>query len=823
MPQWSEYQEQIFDWHDRAVASGRRNTLLVSATAGSGKCFGIDTPILRYDGQVVLVQNIQVGDKLIGPDSCPRTVVDLVQGESNLYRIIPTKGDPFVVNEWHIMTFAGTNGYQGQFLDISIADILKNPKLHRNWKLYRSGVDMFHNYYTSNDIGFDPYIMGVWVGDGTTDGSRITNPDPEIYNACLEVAQQYGLQITYREHANGLKDILFRANPREGKRSGQKNTLYQELKVFRNEWDEKTIPIEYLWNTRENRLQLLAGIIDTDGYLGSEYYEVSSKYEHLANQYAFLARSLGLAAYVHRKDFLFHGKPQTSFRVNISGDISFIPCRVAHKQATIRKQIKRTSVTGWSIEYVGYGSYYGFTLAEEPHFLLGDFTVTHNSTTLVEAVTNHTSHNQKVLFLAFNRDIVKVLAAKMPDKNVRTSHSFGLQVCGKTLGRVQVEADKERLILERYLDRYNWGHVYYPILQLAGFCKKNLIVDWNDASLQSLVDFYDVDLDPAGKSLVFDMVRKVLECSSDELSTISFDDMLWLPWMLGMNVPKYDYVGIDESQDASPAQINLFLNAMHSDSIWVGVGDRNQAINGFAGAGITSMDDLQCQLQTDVLPLSITYRCPTAVVEFVNREFPDIPFEAAPNAIQGSVSTKRFYEANFQPGDMILCRTNAPLVRPCFSLIRRGIKAIIKGRDIGTGLQTLIKRFKTDDLGDLLSKMSDYRDNETYKLRQSRKEAAAAALEDKIETVIALATDCHTVQDVLYRCKSIFSDENAAVTFSSAHRSKGLEADNVYILKPELMPHPAAKSDWELTQEKNLMFVAHSRAKQNLVFVEGVQ
>lgn len=168
---------------------------------------------------------------------------------------------------------------------------------------------------------------------------------------------------------------------------------------------------------------------------------------------------------------------------------------------------------------------------------------------------------------------------------------------------------------------------------------------------------------------------------------------------------------------------------------------------------------------------------------------------------------------------MVLCRTNAPLVKPCFALIRKGVKATIRGRDIGKGLIDLVKKMNAVDIVDMMSKLSEYLYRETQKLMAARKEAQAASLTDKVNTVIALADGLNSTYELENRILSVFSDKVEGVVFSTIHKAKGLEADHVSILEPDLMPHPAASRDWELQQERNIEYVALTRSKQTLVFV----
>lgn len=249
----------------------------------------------------------------------------------------------------------------------------------------------------------------------------------------------------------------------------------------------------------------------------------------------------------------------------------------------------------------------------------------------------------------------------------------------------------------------------------------------------------------------------------------------------------------------------------------------HNSIYGFRGADTEAMPKLIERLNATVLPLSITYRNPRNVVNMVNTKYPDIKFEAADWAIDGNVSDlpfKQFIDT-VQPGDMSLCRTNAPMVECVFQLIKQGRKAILLGRDIGDGLSTLVKRMKTNDLPEFYRKLAEHVDREVYKLAVSGKDTLAALMLDKRDCILAMSEGCASVDELINRIQTIFSDEKEGIVFSSIHKAKGLEAKNVFILHPELMPHPRARQSWEKKQEKNIGYVAHTRALENLTFVEG--
>ena len=182
-----------------------------------------------------------------------------------------------------------------------------------------------------------------------------------------------------------------------------------------------------------------------------------------------------------------------------------------------------------------------------------------------------------------------------------------------------------------------------------------------------------------------------------------------------------------------------------------------------------------------------------------------------------------------QPSDLLVCRTNAPLVRPCYELIGRGIKAAIRGRDIGKGLwdltEKVAKRVYSSNLQTVLYELGDFVNSEYAKLMAQNKDSRAQDLLDKLETITALSEGCKVLSgDPEYglkeRIEKVFSDKQAAITFSSIHRAKGDEANRVFILRPDLLPHPMAKQNWELQQEKNLQVIAWTRNKQELHFVQ---
>jgi len=408
--------------------------MLLWHSVGTGKCHAIDTPILLHDGTVKMVQDVLIGDKLMGDDSKPRTVLSLAKGQDILYDIIPTKGEKYTVNSEHILClkYSGSGSishvparqanlpykaahidnktvkiktssfatreeaenYLSQFteedriVEIEVKDYLKlSPSLQRDLKGYRKGVE-----FSSKPLEFDPYIIGLWLGDGSKRGPVITSQDSKILKYLMTELPQYGLQLNhqskydYRISSDGSIDK---------KGSLHCNPFLNALKKY-DLINNKHIPFDFKCNDRYNRLQLLAGLIDTDGSYSvkDKCYEITQKSTVLANDILFLARSLGFAAYSKKsnKSWTYKGVKNTNEynRMVISGDgLEDIPVKITRKIAVARCQVKDTLITGIRIEKnTDCGDYYGFTLDGNCRYLLGDFTVTHNTCSAVAVASS---------------------------------------------------------------------------------------------------------------------------------------------------------------------------------------------------------------------------------------------------------------------------------------------------------------------------------------------------------------------------------------------------------------------------------------------------
>jgi len=367
---------------------------------GGGKCLDAATILITHEGREVRAGDVAVGDLLMGPDSRPRTVTALGSGEQPMYEIAPTDGSgiAYTVNEDHILSLQycskdGRYGLkQGEVVDVTVKDYLKwSPRKRRLFYGYRAAIE-----FEGKDVPIDPYFLGCWLGDGHSATLGITTMDTVIATAVTNTAASLGATVREESKNTGLATSYFLSNCLKFRA-----TLLYSLHLKNN----KHIPEIYKINDRETRLRLLAGLIDTDGHLSkSTHYEIIQVNKRLADDITWLARSLGFK--VHQRPKWINGV--CYHRMSILGDIWKIPVQLPHKKATPYK--KQRNPLRYKIEVTpkGIGKYVGFTLKEDPYFLLSDFTVTHNTALAANEVLWHAAgYNPQTG--AFNRVPARVV------------------------------------------------------------------------------------------------------------------------------------------------------------------------------------------------------------------------------------------------------------------------------------------------------------------------------------------------------------------------------------------------------------------------------
>ena len=326
------------------------------------------------------------------------------------------------------------------------------------------------------------------------------------------------------------------------------------------------------------------------------------------------------------------------------------------------------------------------------------------TSSLVNAIKLIPSDTQ-VLFLAFNKSIVEELKIKvgnLENVTVSTIHSLGAKVCRKYL-KCNVDDNKYKTWLN---DGIKSGFIA-SINNLSNEDREEWL-----SNIRKLIDLGRVNLTTDEQGLnelaykhglwILDnevqMAIRGIDWGVHNTDIIDYTDMIYLPVVKDMKVWQYDWVFIDECQDLNAAQRNMFLKHVKMNGRFVAVGDPKQAIYGFAGADVESFNLLKQLPHTAKLPLSVCYRCDKSIVELAKTEVPQI--EAREDAPDGIIN----YDAKIadvQDGDMVLCRVSAPLVDLCMRYIANGVKAYVKGRDIGMNLINMIKKTKKAKISDL--------------------------------------------------------------------------------------------------------------------------
>jgi superfamily II DNA or RNA helicase len=306
-----DYQKHIVGVYFDHVKDGTGGAIL-EVPCGRGKCLGLNTPILMYDGTIKMVQDVCVGDVLMGDDSTPRNVLSLARGRETMYKVCSLEDDEgYIANESHILSlqfrdFMGNKNKNTQTVDISISQFLKLPeKIRKNFYGYRVAID----FNGVQSIPEDPYKMGQFIGNNRNGDER-----------------------------------------------------YQR------------IPHIYKINSRQVRLNLLAGIVESNCCcLKANRYIITYDNSEFIDDVIFVARSLGISA----KRFLTE---QNIRGCSLYGTpISSVPVENSPNIALYRKKVVDNLHYRFTITQLGEDDYYGFEIDGNRRFVLGDFTVTHNT------------------------------------------------------------------------------------------------------------------------------------------------------------------------------------------------------------------------------------------------------------------------------------------------------------------------------------------------------------------------------------------------------------------------------------------------------------
>lgn len=450
----------------------------------------------------------------------------------------------------------------------------------------------------------------------------------------------------------------------------------------------------------------------------------------------------------------------------------------------------------------------------------------------------------KILLTAFNKDIVSELNKKVKvfenKSNVfcKTMHSLGYGILMTNFhGEINPQPNnfKYASYICNNIDTLSEGY-YYKLqkkdrAQYIENIKK--LVDFGRFYVCESADDFDFIIDHY-KVLIYnnevEISLKVMEWGKNNIDTIDFTDMVWLPNVLNCKPygELYDWIICDECQDIMKAERMLILRCTKMSTRMLFFGEKVQCIYTFMGSDYRSFDELLKLPNTISLPLSISYRCSKNVVNYVKCFNPNIEArEDAPEGIiEFDVSIDRIND-----GDMVLCRNNAPLVELYCDLVKNGKSAYIRGKDAGSDLIKLIKSTKSDKIeknlsqkgvipylyNSLIDTIDTIMKKNKVTFEMAVEDISVSEMYDKIKAIEAISYDTEKTDDLVEKINKLFSDKKKkGIELSTIHKAKGLESDNVFICKDSLMPLRNATEEWEIQQERNLQYVAYTRAKNNL-------
>lgn len=353
---------------------------VIAGRPGQGKCLGKGTLVVMYSGELKNVEDIKFGDLLMGVDSKPRKVLAITSGVEQMYWIRQNRGVDYRVNKSHILSLKRSKSEKkrthGEILNISVTDALARKKsMETRWKGYKVAVE-----FGAKELSVDPYYLGLWLGDGKETDLRIYSIDSEIVDYIQNYTKSIGMEVSIGDRDRECKSY----NIQNNHNGNSIRDSFNDWKMFGN----KHIPDSYLYGAVKDRLSLLAGLIDSDGYRCNHAgYEIIQKRKDLTFQIKYLCDSLGFRTSIVSKIATCQtGAKLLVWRLTIYGDVSRIPVKLERKMCSPWTSEIDWTMTGIKIEKDIIDAYYGFELDGDGLFLLEDMTVTHNSAVAVNSI-----------------------------------------------------------------------------------------------------------------------------------------------------------------------------------------------------------------------------------------------------------------------------------------------------------------------------------------------------------------------------------------------------------------------------------------------------
>lgn len=350
---------------DEGKLRGKRGYILFEEMG----CFLAGTKVLMYPKGIKNIEDIKDGDLVMGKDGTPRVVSNYHSGVDNMYKITLSNGDSHIVNSKHIIHYKKLRWDKGEYEyhNKTVEEFLQIPNTDKGYYIEKATIE-----YPYQECLLDPYLLGLWLGDGDSTEPTVANKDPEVIEW---LRANYDVTVSDLKQSSTCKSIYIK-NVRK---------IFTSLNLLKN----KHIPDNYLYNSHDVYKQLIAGLIDTDGNLSvkahSQCFEITQRYDrlHILEGIKFMATNLGLRCTMSARISTGKKPGVLHYRLKISGDIDIIPTKILRKQASPRERRykERRNWQDYTFKVTPYTfeNYYGFEVDKDNLFVLADNTIVHNS------------------------------------------------------------------------------------------------------------------------------------------------------------------------------------------------------------------------------------------------------------------------------------------------------------------------------------------------------------------------------------------------------------------------------------------------------------
>lgn len=463
------------------------------------------------------------------------------------------------------------------------------------------------------------------------------------------------------------------------------------------------------------------------------------------------------------------------------------------------------------------------------------------TTTLIECA-NRIDPDKKILLLAHNkstRDTLKERIGNKPNVSVYTLHGLGWRMFAEHFEKTpMLSEDKYWSYVNQNLDSIA-GDEYMRLKPVVKMNYKSNVLDLINKSRQNLKqsekEIKKLAKRKYGMNLIGNeakTVSDILKWGANSLDTVDFLDLLWLPSEKGYFTKKYtaDIIMLDEAQDASLAQQDVVSRCFTRSTRLFAFGDRDQTINSWAGSDTEAFDHLKdsstFRRDAKELPLTTNYRCGKKIIEYA-KQYTNNGIKARIGAPDGEIIFNARL-SNIKDGDMVLCRNIAPLMEVYRTCLNNGKKVYFRGEQLGKNLISNVDCTSGDSIKEIINDMKKrlislwhfIASENNILLEEAASDFRVVKLLDSIQAMESLPKTVETRNDFKKFVEDVFSDEGKeGIELSTIHRAKGLEADNVFVICPSLIPSKLSTLDWQIEEEQHLLYVMCTRPKNTLNFV----